>query len=452
MIKRLILIWALLFLLVSLSGCGVKTVPEGTTLEGIDVSGLNYEELQVEKEALLEKWNGREMELHLEEESKTVKSQELGIRFYFDDDKIMEEAGEYYLQVEVCEDTAKEKIEALFPLVLEEPVNAELVVEQEPVITEHQEGRQVALDEIGPLIEEKAWEDQIELPVEPLLPDVTTQNIKDKGIVEVVSRFKTEFNAADRNRSGNIALAAESIDHTVLAPGEVFSFNNTAGPYSADRGFQSAPVYRQGTVTTGLGGGVCQASSTVYNAALLSGAEIVERHPHSLPVWYVPLARDAAVSFGGGDLRFKNSLENHLYIRMHVDRERGTIEATFWGTKEKEISVGSEIEERISAPVKEEKVEDLKEKEVVEKGQDGYQAHSWRIVDGEWEFVSRDRYQPLERVVKLPLEEEKEDKKEEEKEKEEKPEEKPEEPAEEENDRKPGEETENEGETPEEQQ
>ncbi len=410
--KLLPIVFLALFSFTSALGCGVRTVPEGTTLEDVDVSGLYYKEFLEKKESIADSWNSRQIELRLEEKQETVEARELGLNFFFDDDRIMREAGEYRLEVELCEETALETVEALFPMVLEEPVDAELIVEDEPKIIEHHEGRQVLLEEVAPLIAERAREDDIELPVGPKMPEVTTEDIKNKGIREVVAYFTTEFDRGQRDRAHNLALASEGVDHTMLAPGEVFSFNNTAGPYSSARGFLSAPVFREGEVTTGVGGGVCQVSSTLYNAALLAGVEIVERHAHSLPVWYIPLARDAAVSFGGGDLQFRNSLEHHIYIRMGVDRETGVIEAKIFGTKGKKIEVYSEIEERIPPPVKEEKVEGLKEKEVVEEGRYGYKARSWKIVDGEWEFLSRDTYQPRQRVVKVPLEEEKPEKEE----------------------------------------
>lgn len=395
-------------------------VPEGTTLEGVDISGLTLEEFEEVKDETIQEWNDRKILLRAEAEENMVKTRDLGIVFYFEDDRVMEEARDYELEWDYCPVTMEEKVGELFTLVLEEPQDAELIVESEPRIIEHQEGREISLEKSVELIGENAKEDEIDLLVEPLLPEITTEDVKNMGVKEIIASFTTEFNPGDANRSSNIALAGSSIDHTLLAPGEVFSFNETAGPYSSDRGFKSAPVFRQGRVTTGVGGGVCQVSTTLYNVSLLAGLEIVERYSHSLPVWYVPLARDASVSYGGADLRFKNSLNNHIYIRMTTSKERGTITAEFFGTKEKDVEVDSRIEKRISPPVKEKKVEGIKEKRVIQAGKDGFEAISWRIVNGERENLSRDYYHPVERVVEIPVKKEEPEKKEPAKEEEEK--------------------------------
>ena len=390
-----------------------KTIPEATTLEGEDIAGLTYEEFEVVKEKVEQDWNEREITLVLDEEEKVVNVRDLGFNFYFDnDDELMERAAEYQLDFDYCAETMENKIEDLFPLVLQEPQDAQLIVEQEPSIKEHRDGERIDLEGSVKTIVENAREDEAVLLLESFSPEVTTEDIERKGVKELISSYSTEFNPRQEKRSANLKLAVNNIDHTLLSPEGIFSFNKTAGPYTADRGFQSAPVYRAGTVTTGIGGGVCQVSSTLYNAVLLAGLETVERYSHSLPVWYVPLARDAAVSYGNVDLRFKNSLGNHIYIRMNVDTEKGLIETRVFGTKETEVTVDSKIEKWIDPPVEEKEVEDLEEKKVVEDGQQGYEAISWRYLDGEYEFLSRDYYSPMKRVVEVPLEKEEEEKEE----------------------------------------
>ncbi len=346
-------------------------------------------------------------------EEKVVGVSELGMNFYFsaaDEDNIMSNnAAAYQLELEYSSTTMQEKITELFPPVLEEPQNAELFVETEPTIKEHRDGIRIDLDGSVETIVENAREDEATLPLEIFSPEFTTEDIERKGVKELIASYSTEFNPRVTGRAANIQLVADHIDHNMVSPGGTFSFNQTAGPYNSDRGFQSAPVFRDGTVTTGIGGGVCQVSSTLYNAALLAGMETVERYSHSLPVWYVPLARDAAVSYGNIDLKFKNELDNHIYIRMEVDTERGLLEAKFFGTKQLEVKVGSKIEKRVEPPVEEKIVEGIDEKKVVEEGQQGYEAISWRYVDGEYEFLSRDYYKPLKRVVEIPPEKEPEE-------------------------------------------
>lgn len=126
----------------------------------------------------------------------------------------------------------------------------------------------------------------------------------------------------------NVHLAAKRLCGTVVKEGQVFSQNNALGPYSRERGFQSGPVYLGNRVGQTTGGGVCKISSTLYNLAIMADLLIIERHPHSMPVPYVPYGQDATVSMGVKDLRFKNdsghpiliwakAIENTLYIGFY---------------------------------------------------------------------------------------------------------------------------------------
>ena len=120
------------------------------------------------------------------------------------------------------------------------------------------------------------------------------------------------------NRSANIRLAAKKINGTTLYSGQVFSFNNTVGARTAQNGFKQAKIIQDGQYVSGYGGGVCQVSTTLYNAAALSGLEICEYHPHTLKVSYVPPSRDAMVSGSYFDLKFKNTRLTPIYIRTNT--------------------------------------------------------------------------------------------------------------------------------------
>lgn len=122
-----------------------------------------------------------------------------------------------------------------------------------------------------------------------------------------IGSFSTKFNIENKPRVQNLLLASRAISGIVIYPGEVFSYNETLGPTTEERGFRQAEIIVKGEKKQGFGGGVCQISSTLYNAALNAGLEIIERHPHSKEVLYVPLNQDAATSYGGIDLKFKNT-------------------------------------------------------------------------------------------------------------------------------------------------
>jgi len=137
----------------------------------------------------------------------------------------------------------------------------------------------------------------------------------------VIGSFVTFVGGSD-NRATNVRLATECLNYTVVAPNELFSFNGTVGPRDPRRGFLPAPVLIGGGTALEPGGGVCQASSTLYNAALEARLEIVERHPHGRPVHYVPPGRDATVYYGILDLKLYNNRPYPLIIRGVLNGRR----------------------------------------------------------------------------------------------------------------------------------
>jgi len=142
---------------------------------------------------------------------------------------------------------------------------------------------------------------------------------------KVMGEFTTKFTAKPKSRNENIRLAAKSLKGVVVQPGEVFSYNDTIGPTTKANGYQRAQVFVSGKKSYGYGGGVCQVSSTLFNAAEKAGMEIVERHKHSLPVTYVPKGKDAATSHGSVDFRFKNTKPHPVMIESSVSETSVTL-------------------------------------------------------------------------------------------------------------------------------
>ncbi|MDD2234979.1 MAG: cell wall-binding repeat-containing protein [Desulfitobacteriaceae bacterium] len=153
-------------------------------------------------------------------------------------------------------------------------------------------------------------------------------NLYLKVIQEPVSQYSTRFNSSMTNRTHNVKLAAKTLDGIVLAPGVRFSFNGSVGNRTVEAGYLEAPIISGDAFVPGIGGGVCQVSTTLYNAALLAHLEILERHPHSMPVNYVPAGKDATVSYPTLDLKFRNSLKTYLAIRSLV--EGNTLTIALW--------------------------------------------------------------------------------------------------------------------------
>jgi len=132
-----------------------------------------------------------------------------------------------------------------------------------------------------------------------------------------ISSYSTKIkNKRDSNRQGNITITCSALNNSIVKPGETFSFCDTVGPSTVERGYKEANVIIQGTETKGLGGGNCQVSSTLYNAVLAvpNELEVLERHPHSAPVPYIEEGKDAAISYGSHDFKFKNNTDSDIKI------------------------------------------------------------------------------------------------------------------------------------------
>lgn len=133
-----------------------------------------------------------------------------------------------------------------------------------------------------------------------------------------ISHYYTYFNTHNKNRSHNISLATEAINNQVIFPGETFSFNRTVGQRTKEKGYLPAKIIVRGEFSEGIGGGICQVSSTLFNAVDRAGLEVTQRFSHSKTVHYVPPGRDATVSWYGPDFNFRNNYDQPLLIRAYA--------------------------------------------------------------------------------------------------------------------------------------
>jgi vancomycin resistance protein YoaR len=143
---------------------------------------------------------------------------------------------------------------------------------------------------------------------------------------KVMGSYTTEYKGAEKARAHNIELAASKLNQTKIGPGQTFSYNKSVGSMGKAAGFKLSRIFVKGKDAKGYGGGVCQVSSTLYNAALEAGLSIVERHPHSKPVGYVPNNKDATASYGGKDFKFRNDTASTLIINSHALDGKITVE------------------------------------------------------------------------------------------------------------------------------
>lgn len=263
----------------------------------------------------------------------------------------------------------------------------------------------ISMEEATSLINNSS--EQCSIPLKVLSPKVTTNQIGTEAFPDLLGTFSTTFSTRNYNRSTNIRLATNKINGTVIMPGETFSYNQTVGKRTAAAGFRSAAVYVGGEVTTGIGGGICQVSSTLYNSVLLANLEILERYNHGFNPGYVPAGRDATVSWGGPDFKFKNN--RNYPIKLVCSVSGGTILTQIFGLKsdnEYEVEIESYITQYI--PFKTiTKQDDTLTKgttKVIQGGSSGCKSVCYRILKHNGDVVSKtllskDTYNPHNKIV-----------------------------------------------------
>ncbi|TDL80069.1 VanW family protein [Peribacillus frigoritolerans] len=186
----------------------------------------------------------------------------------------------------------------------------------------------VVLDEealFNQLLNLSAFNHEIPLPITETAPNIT-QEALNGAAQTVIGSYKTTFNPSVAGRSTNIALSSNAIDDIVLGPGDRFYFNLTVGERTTARGYQKALEIVNKEFVEGIGGGICQTSSTLYNAVAKAGLEIIELHHHSKEVGYVPINQDATVSWGGYDFKFMNNKDFPVIIKTIINQKSGSLE------------------------------------------------------------------------------------------------------------------------------
>jgi len=262
-----------------------------------------------------------------------------------------------------------------------------------------------SLDRIVKAIDAGAREINLVAAASP--PEITAADFK--GIDGVVASYSTTYKPWERDRTHNLRIACSEITGTLVTPNEVFSYNKVVGPRLKEYGYRDAPIFVEGQVEPGTGGGVCQVSTTVYNAALLADMKILRRSHHSRPVVYAPVGRDATVAYPALDLRFRNTSDTPIYIMASV--EKRTVDVTILGRKEdgKKVQLASAGHRVFGAPVTRKVQDSLPPGKpvIVRKGLAGHRVSTYRIVTLNGQVVKRellsdDYYRPQPRIVAVP--------------------------------------------------
>lgn len=225
-------------------------------------------------------------------------------------------------------------IEKVYEEIRKDPVDAYYTKEPFAVYpSENGIDFNISIDEAKSIISSEQ-KDEYTIPLKILYPNVTTNMIGTEAFPDLLSTFSTKYAVSNRNRTTNLILAANKINGTVVMPGETFSYNKVVGARTIAAGYKEAPIYVQGEVVDGVGGGICQITSTLYNAVVYANLEVTQRTNHQFVPSYVTASRDATVVYGSIDFQFKNN--RNYPIKLVCSVSNGIANFQIFGQKQED--------------------------------------------------------------------------------------------------------------------
>lgn len=389
-----------------------STACKGIYVEDIDVSGMNADDVKKSIQTYVAEMKDKKITVLVDDNKAETTLEDLGyscdesqvvdevihfgkignvIKRYKDLKDVENEAVVYHLEFNLDNEKVEEFVKNECEKYNIEPVNAALSRKDGAfVVTASKTGREIVEDETIEKIESvvaEGWKEeniQVEAIVNDAEPKYTGENFE--KCQDVLGSYTTSYASSSENRAQNLANAARLINGSVVYPGETFSVSEKLVPFTVENGYQVASAYLQGQVVDSVGGGVCQAATTLYNALLRAEIEIVERYNHSMIVSYVEPSMDAAISEGCKDLKFKNTSEVPLYVEAYTQGRQITFNIYGEETRDKEnrkVEYESEVLETIQ-PGKDKVIEDPALPEgyetVTQSAHVGYKAKLWKIV------------------------------------------------------------------------
>ena len=238
-------------------------------------------------------------------------------------------------------------------------------------------------------------------------PKVTVSQIGSEAFPDRLSNFTTRYDASAKDRTTNLVIACQKLNGKVIMPGETFSYNKTLGKRTAAAGYKNAAVYENGQVVDGIGGGICQISSTLYNAVLMANLEIVERRNHQFVTSYLPAGRDATVVYGAIDFKFKNTRQ--YPIRLSASAKNGIATISIYGIKEEnEYTFSFNTKTIASIPFGTKYIEDSSlsagTEKVKQNGVNGLKTETYitKMLNGKvisTTLLSRDTYDAMQKII-----------------------------------------------------
>ncbi|OPX84699.1 MAG: Vancomycin B-type resistance protein VanW [Pelotomaculum sp. PtaB.Bin104] len=408
-----------------------KVLP-GVKVMGIDLGGLNKSEGIVRINGLEKDLRSSRVMLHYQNESWPLLLSEVGLDL--NEESVMEAAmnagrtgsllqqwrdrksfqqngSSVVPEIGFDEEKLEQRVKELTKGLTVEPVDATFYISGNDNVTivPAKEGIGVDQEKLKKELAQVLAENKqlaVELALVTKAPSRSTTMVEAMGVNGLLAGYFTNFDASKISRSYNINVAAKAFDEQIILPGQEVSFNQLVGPRSSEAGYKNAPVIVNDELVEGLGGGVCQVSTTLYNCVLLAGLEIVERYNHSLPVSYIPIGRDATVVYDVLDFKFRNSTDSSIFVKAYVTG--GTIGFKFYGNTayKRDVKVNTWVTQEIEPGVVYESDPTLpKGEQVIKKGgAKGFRVAGERIislygVEEKREQLPSSAYRPVNKVI-----------------------------------------------------
>lgn len=389
-----------------------KTITKGVFIDEVDVSGMTTEEAEEAVDEFVNELRKKELIIRVDENSVTTTLGDLGysyklnnvieqalelgttgnlIKRYKDLKDVAYEGITYPLEFYMDEYSVRELVSTKVSEFNKEPVNATVSINKGKLVyTDHILGKKVDVEatvlNIVDIIT-NSW-DRDNIVLDAYMEDVVP--IYTRDVVElcntILGSFTTEYADSAEGRAANLANGARLINNTVLYPGEIFSGYEHLAPFTAKNGYFVAGAYSKGKVIDSVGGGACQVTTTLYNAALEAELEIVQRHEHSMTISYVNLSRDAAIAGTYKDLKFKNNTDVPILIQAYTKGRKITF--NIWGhetrdTENRRIEYVTRILSETAPPpdvVEEDPTKPVTYKKVTQSAHTGYKTELYKVV------------------------------------------------------------------------
>ena len=409
----LLLAICLLAMASSMTVCAAgETILKGVSIDKLDVSGMTREEALAALESYEKNLGGQSIKLGIGDNVIEAKLSDLGVTFdnedlvdeaigvghvgnivkRYKDQKDLQHSGKTFpLSWQTNEDTVRTYVENNCTKYDKKAQNASLTRENGAFnFVAGTEGLELNVDSAVRTISdylENSWTSDntevLNLETQVTEPEGSAEELA--NIKDLLGSFTTSFSTSGSNRCKNVSSGASHINGTVLYPGEEFSAYETVSPFTEANGYAMAGSYLNGEVVDSMGGGICQVSTTLYNAVLRAELNVTERSPHSMTVHYVDLSEDAAIAGTYKDFKFVNSTEYPIYIEGYTTSDK-KITFNIYGKetrdKNRTISFESQIVSETPATtiLQEDAGQGIGYKAVSSKGSSGYVAELYKIV------------------------------------------------------------------------